>query len=428
MDFKMIKIKLTVLYILLIVIAVNAQWTQLNSSTILDLNSVYFLDKNNGFACGDSGIVLKTNDGGDTWSQNITSGNVNLRSITFSDSLTGIAVGSNSGIFKTSDGGSSWSLKNLNPDINFNDVKFITSTRILVVGDAGAMLLSNDQGNNWQDISDQYQTKWINISFLNENYGWISGSYGFKITTDGGNSWTFQSSNNEGNRVFIYDANLMFRMGWTYLPPPNMEPLMHLEKSTDLGISWLSQNAGHQIGNWRAIFFCTPQIGYLLEDYGYLYTLNQGEEWVESSFPNILSMNAICFADSSTGWAVGNDGTILKTTNGGGVFTDVKQEENNLKIGFILSQNYPNPFNPRTNIQYQIPDNEFVSLKVYDVLGNEVGTLVNAEKPSGIYTVNFDGSKLSSGIYFYKLLVSALQSEEGKAGEFTATRKLILLK
>lgn len=85
---------------------------------------------------------------------------------------------------------------------------------------------------------------------------------------------------------------------------------------------------------------------------------------------------------------------------------------------FVLSQNYPNPFNPTTNIQYSIPEASHVSLKVYDVLGNEVATLVNQELSSGVYNSKFDASALSSGIYFYTLT----------ADNFIATKKLILIK
>jgi hypothetical protein len=85
---------------------------------------------------------------------------------------------------------------------------------------------------------------------------------------------------------------------------------------------------------------------------------------------------------------------------------------------FSLSQNYPNPFNPSTSIQYAVDSKQFVTLKVYDLLGREVATLVNEEKPTGKYELEFDGSKLPSGIYFYQL----------KAGGFVETRKMILLK
>jgi hypothetical protein len=98
---------------------------------------------------------------------------------------------------------------------------------------------------------------------------------------------------------------------------------------------------------------------------------------------------------------------------------------------FALEQNYPNPFNPSTKIKYTIPNVEthreaslqIVTLKVYDVLGNEVATLVNEEKPAGSYEIEFNVAQvsrpeLSSGIYFYKL----------QAGSYIATRKMVLLR
>jgi hypothetical protein len=85
---------------------------------------------------------------------------------------------------------------------------------------------------------------------------------------------------------------------------------------------------------------------------------------------------------------------------------------------FSLSQNYPNPFNPSTTIKYSIPTSEFVTLKIYDVLGNEVATLVNGVKSSGSYEIEFNAANLSSGIYFYTF----------KAGKYTETKKLILTK
>jgi hypothetical protein len=85
---------------------------------------------------------------------------------------------------------------------------------------------------------------------------------------------------------------------------------------------------------------------------------------------------------------------------------------------YSLSNNYPNPFNPTTTIKYQIPERNFVSIKVFDVLGNEIETLVDEEMSQGKYEVKFDGSLLSSGIYFYKIAV----------GNFVETKKMILLK
>ena len=85
---------------------------------------------------------------------------------------------------------------------------------------------------------------------------------------------------------------------------------------------------------------------------------------------------------------------------------------------FSLSQNYPNPFNPVTVINYSIPENSVINIKVYDILGREVKHLVNEYKPAGNYSVSFDGSNLSSGVYFYKL----------EAGNFSEIKKMILMK
>lgn len=85
-------------------------------------------------------------------------------------------------------------------------------------------------------------------------------------------------------------------------------------------------------------------------------------------------------------------------------------------IGFELNQNYPNPFNPSTKIKFSIPASEFVSLKVFDLLGNKVATLINEEKPAGNYEVELNGAGLASGVYFYRL----------KAGNLIKTRKLVL--
>jgi hypothetical protein len=87
-------------------------------------------------------------------------------------------------------------------------------------------------------------------------------------------------------------------------------------------------------------------------------------------------------------------------------------------FSYKLEQNYPNPFNPTTTIRYRIPETRLVKLKVFDVLGKEVITLVNEEKLSGNYEVKFNGSNLSSGVYFYRLT----------ADTFTTTKQMILLR
>jgi hypothetical protein len=101
-----------------------------------------------------------------------------------------------------------------------------------------------------------------------------------------------------------------------------------------------------------------------------------------------------------------------------GIVTDVKQANNQAPDKFSLSQNYPNPFNPVTEIEYSIPQSGYVILKVYNLLGQEVATLVNREQKTGNYIVNFNASNLASGIYMYRI----------ESGNFSLTKKMIVLK
>jgi len=99
-----------------------------------------------------------------------------------------------------------------------------------------------------------------------------------------------------------------------------------------------------------------------------------------------------------------------------GIVMDVYTENN--QLSFLLEQNYPNPFNPSTVIKYTLPKSEFVTLIVYDILGNEIARLVNGNQNSGAHTVNFNSSDLTSGIYFYQL----------KAGENRSMKKMIVIR
>ena len=105
-------------------------------------------------------------------------------------------------------------------------------------------------------------------------------------------------------------------------------------------------------------------------------------------------------------------------TDGKYKYSEVIELKNRLSKEYILKQNYPNPFNPTTVISYSIPKSSNVSIKVFDVLGNLILTLVNQNQETGSYKVNFDASSLSNGIYFYKI----------SAGEFTSIKKMLLLK
>lgn len=114
------------------------------------------------------------------------------------------------------------------------------------------------------------------------------------------------------------------------------------------------------------------------------------------------------------------NGTVVSQfTNTQTIYGDLYKESNSKKsYKFALNQNYPNPFNPSTTITYSIPNQEFVTIRVFDTLGKEIVELVNEEREAGIYSLEFNAENLPSGIYFYTI----------SAGKYSATKKLLLMK
>jgi hypothetical protein len=104
--------------------------------------------------------------------------------------------------------------------------------------------------------------------------------------------------------------------------------------------------------------------------------------------------------------------------NSGGGVSAIDEDRNNTLTNFDLSQNFPNPFNPATVIKYRVPSTNHITIIIYDLLGNEIEVLIDEEKTSGVYEVKWNAETFSSGVYIYQL----------KAGEFTSTKKMVLVK
>jgi len=236
---------------------------------------------------------------------------------------------------------------------------------------------STDSGANWDSLNVGMPNALYGISFISPLTGFVFGCCGayFK-TTDGGDTWQ--------NHDYITPGDIIYSS------------------------SFVDEYTGWAVG----------ELGWLLK------TTDGGDTWFENGPPKNEEYRSIIFVNEDVGFVVGSNGTILKTINGGGSSTSISGDEEVKPNVFWLSQNYPNPFNPSTVIRFEISNVEatrrvvFTTLKVYDVLGNEVATLVDEEKPAGNYEMDFDASKLSSGIYFYQLV----------AGSFTKTKKMVLLK
>jgi photosystem II stability/assembly factor-like uncharacterized protein len=325
-------------------------------------------------------------------------------------------------ILATSDGGITWDEQFYEPTLTdfINYIEMFDLDNGIVMADALAdslppvFLKTTDGGDNWISVNDSVIghiscNEWRDIDFVDQNNGYfyscLASQTVFK-TTNGGYNWNETNYSGPIDVLKFYDEN--------YGIAGNHKVFV----TTDGGITWNDyQTPANRWGSDFEFLPGNPDKIWFLDYEKLLFSSDSGKTWIEQPMPTeTLEGRDMIFVDDHHGW-IASDNGIYFTEHGNQVM-GIKDQKFVLPDKFELKQNYPNPFNPSTKIQYQVVGNFYVYLKIYDVLGNEVETLVNEEKPAGVYEVEFDGSNLSSGIYFYQL----------KAGNFVETRKMILLR
>ncbi len=235
-------------------------------------------------------------------------------------------------------------------------------------------------------------------------------------STDKGNSWFFVSTPPVSGTEIYTDYFVPNRL--YLLPLPYI--------SNNGGLNWFEADSGFNSNSYVYSFYQDKETTKLLYDLrtdalysskreNIFWTKVEGTEYLSLDFPTQINKlkNVIIDKISQKIYLGTADGIYRKE-----VLTNISDENLFMIKEYILGQNYPNPFNPSTTIEYQININSFVSLKVYDLLGNEIITLVNERKEPGNYSVAFNAAYLPSGIYVYRLT----------ADNYVATKKLILLK
>jgi photosystem II stability/assembly factor-like uncharacterized protein len=426
-------------------------WKKLQSPVNITLRYLSFVDSLTGWAAGEAGTIIRTTDGGDSWEVQNSTVRTFIMDIFFVDENLGWALTLkdvfpfNSVILKTTNGGDEWTAENF-PDSSklIRTIFFFDSLNGFVGGSYIAH--TSDSGNNWveSDIDSNMVSGFpvYKFNFLNRQFGYACGG---RIdvagvtwrTTNSGLNWTAQGiSADEVFDIFIFDSLSAITLSGD---PEGLYPIADL-KTTNAGLTWNYTELSF-FGLSFNIDFRTYNEGWSASGYKFLLTTNRGETWSEFETPDSAVVYDLQFLDARTGYAVGENGVILKLDP-----TLVGVEEYPTKPDeFILYQNYPNPFNPSTKIKFTIPNSPLsfgeglgVRLVVYDVLSNEIATLVNEEIPAGTYEVEFnaasnsdEGRNLASGIYFYQLRIrgSEINSPPGRAiQELIQTKKMIYLK
>ncbi|MCX7985181.1 MAG: T9SS type A sorting domain-containing protein [Bacteroidetes bacterium] len=334
------------------------------------------------FAATDGGVI-RSNDYGQTWTifkgqpSYQCSGILVVPPSRMTSLQVYVIVGAT--VYQSLDSGSTWT--QLNSGLSSYSISSITRhfNGNILIGTKGDGVYQLDQSTNtWTKCSDGLSDQYITALIANSPFGSFPGAV--YAATQKKIYAAFGSTIVKWEQVF--DAPITF--GPACLAVKNYNEVYcgtqycGIYRSTNYGYnnSWLSYNDGFR------------------NDIGYVYSL-------------IVS-------GDNTGYAgIKNDGVY--STSG---VTDITDLHTSIPTKVVLFQNYPNPFNPTTTIQFTVPTRTFVTLKIYDILGREIATLVNERKEPGSYSVDWDAKELGSGVYFYRL-----QTET-----FNQTRKLLLIK
>lgn len=302
-------------------LTVFGQWSAANSGTTNNLNGGYLLDSGVGFVVGDAGTILKTTDAGMTWLP-LTSGTTNaLYDVYFFDPTQGVAVGEQGVILRTTDGGGGWQgvtsgVKDPLRSVSFSGVNGISG------GDSQDILFSTDAGASWQiSQSGFFGGGFLGAQMFSASLGFVAGQNSIfqpllGASTDGGATWAFQPfyfDQNEGGGtdLFFFDQNTGVVSGSVF------DGRGAIARTTDAGVSWSTLFFDQAI---QGLNFPQPISGFAVGAAGRIsHSTDGGITWSDQTSGTSANLNDVSFAsDALRGFAVGENGTIVWTSSGGG--------------------------------------------------------------------------------------------------------------
>lgn len=395
-------------------------WDLQPSGITNTLNCIRVVNSNIAWAAGDSGVVIRTIDGGITWNS-VGGGNLGENVIFNIDAIDGntafvtFTSSSITQLYRTTNGGSNWESVFSQSSGFINDIHMIDQLNGFAYGDPvdnkWTIIRTTDGGTSWNRISTEpspngFETGiyYNSLCITDTLHIWFLGAQRVYRSSDGGLTWTDSFTPD-------YYSSIWFINDSVGMASSNSNGGL----SIDSGITW-NQIPISGAGNYYSLAGSGTRDFWTASD-GYVYhTTDFGSSWASELifFGNIFAIDFVTIGDNAIGYVAGTNGTIARFE---GPITSVNEIPTKLNK-YSLEQNYPNPFNPITKIKFTIPYTQYVSVKIFDALGKYVMNICNEEKPSGTYELSVDGNGLSSGIYFYQL----------QAGNFIETKKFILIK
>lgn len=371
--------------------------------------------------------------------QGLPTGFITLTCIAGTDS-SNAWVGTKTGrVYRTTNAGANWTLQLDAGDGYVNDIQFSGSNPDygyifcdpVNSGAPFTIYKTSDGGNNWITFSPAV-SGYIGYDrsgcVTDSSHAWFglycvqTGCFTSKIiyTSNGGLNWN-TTTLPENNSYYI--SGVEFKDDNQFgLAVSNNIPA-YIQKTTNNGLNWSVTFTKSNPGDVHNLKWIKNSSNWYYATSDFIYkSTNDGLSWNQmidnvGSTEDFDYLDAISSSGKIYGWAVTNSGKIMKlldsisTIGINNITAEIPRQYN-------IYQNYPNPFNPITKIKFDIPSNSFVSLIVYDALGRMLEYPVNQQLSAGTYEVDFDASKYSSGIYYYKLL----------SNSYSQTRKMVLVK
>ena len=286
------------------------------------LNDIFYINQNTGWAVGDAGTIIRSEDGGLSYEVINYPTSHNLWAVEFFDLFTGFAVGDSGMLLKTSNGGNTWDFQDMGLTRNLTDICLLLPEKIWITGDKGTILYSDDNGTSWQSQFSDTSIVLNSVCFIDDSHGWVAGTtttYESVLlhTIDGGVSWTqlFSDSTSYRWRVTFFDS----LNGYGYYPGL-------VSKTSDGGKSWYGVlGPGYASYNIDAMF-TDPDHGWVTRsdmygDGNILYTYDGGETWNPGNIRGDFS--SVFFIDTISGWAAGCNGSLARTADGGQNWTTI---------------------------------------------------------------------------------------------------------
>ncbi len=420
------KLVFTLLVLILAVPVINAQWTLYNTGVPYSLFAVDFspADENLGIAVGQGGTIIKTTDGGDEWIPVFAQVDIWLNDIKWQNTTTVWAAGMGGVILKSDDAGWNWSVVRpfSTPDHTIRGIGIPDGVNyVAFVGYAGTYFETFNGGATFTQRYDiPYTMHSIDFApdYALNGRAIISGTDGLVWnTTNSGATWVSRNSGRFDylNDVVFIDNNIAMICG-------NNGTII---RSTNWGRTWtantqyLTVEHLRSIDNWGSLG--SGKITVCGDNGKIMTSNNDGLTFIDQLGGETRHLYGVSLRSANQGTVVGEignaaSGAMYVTMSNG--FTDISQNGTGIPSKYKLEQNYPNPFNPSTKISFAMPKSGMAKLTVFDLTGKEVATLVNDRLSAGSYTYEFNASKLSSGVYFYRLITN----------DFVETKKMTLIK